>query len=252
MRGSSEIGWFSCSMGGRGQLVQSTETSLSVGLPSLYAGSSWERSPTPYLPDLHIMSKILIINGAKRFLLSKGALNHKFAQVAAAHLTQLGHSVSTTVVDDGYEVEQEIMKIAQSDYVIYQMPAWWMGAPWTVKKYLDEVFTAGHGVLYASDGRSRYQPEKKYGSGGLLYGKKYMLSLTWNAPLEAFNDPVQFFEGVGVEGVYLPFHKANQFLGLQPVPTFIANDVEKNPQIEADLARFTAHLTAQFGSALGA
>ena len=162
-------------------------------------------------------------------------------------MAKLGHSVSTTVVDDGYAVEQEVKKIAQSDCIIYQMPAWWMGAPWTIKKYLDEVFTAGHGVLYASDGRSRNQPKKKYGTGGLLQGMQYMLSLTWNAPLEAFNDPDQFFEGVGVEGVYLAFHKANQFLGLQPVPTFIANDVEKNPQIEADLARFTGHLTAQFG-----
>lgn len=192
------------------------------------------------------MSKILIINGAKNFLLSKGSLNHNFAQVAAKHLVGLGHSVSTTVVDDGYDVAQEVQKIAQSDVIIYQMPAWWMGAPWTIKKYLDEVFTMGHGVLYASDGRTRNEPTKKYGSGGLLHQKKYMLSVTWNAPLEAFTDPVQFFEGLGVDAVYLPFHKANQFLGLKPIPSFIANDVEKNPQIAADLDRFTAHLDEYF------
>lgn len=52
---------------------------------------------------------------------------------------------------------------------------------------------------------------QKYGSGGLIHDKKYMLSLTWNAPMEAFNDADQFFHGVGVDGVYLPFHKANQF-----------------------------------------
>ncbi|VFS38584.1 modulator of drug activity B [Escherichia coli] len=56
-----------------------------------------------------------------------------------------------------------------------------MGAPWTVKKYIDDVFTEGHGTLYASDGRTRKDPSKKYGSGGLVQGKKYMLSLTWNA-----------------------------------------------------------------------
>lgn len=39
-----------------------------------------------------------------------------------------------------------------------------------------------------------------------------MLSLTWNAPMEAFTEKDQFFHGVGVDGVYLPFHKANQFL----------------------------------------
>ncbi|MBN3745147.1 MULTISPECIES: NAD(P)H-dependent oxidoreductase [Burkholderia] len=192
------------------------------------------------------MSKILIINGAKRFPPSNGSLNHKFARVATEHLVGLGHSVSTIVVDDGYDIEQEVQKIAQSDVIIYQMPAWWMGAPWTIKKYLDEVFTTGYGVLYASDGRTRSDPARKYGSGGLLHGKRYMLSLTWNAPLEAFNDPDQFFEGVGVEAVYLPFHKANQFLGLEPIPSFIANDVEKNPQIEADLDRFAAHLDEHF------
>ncbi|STV69983.1 modulator of drug activity B [Klebsiella pneumoniae] len=35
-----------------------------------------------------------------------------------------------------------------------------------------------------------------------------MLSLTWNAPMEAFTDKDQFFHGVGVDGVYLPFHKS--------------------------------------------
>jgi len=73
-----------------------------------------------------------------------------------------------------------------------------------------------------------------------------MLSLTWNAPLEAFDDPEQFFHGVGVEGVYLHFHKANQFLGLEALPTFIANDVVKNPQIEQDIAKYRQHLDQCF------
>ncbi len=54
-----------------------------------------------------------------------------------------------------------------------------MGAPWTVKKYIDDVFTEGHGTLYASDGRTRKDPSKKYGSGGLVQGKK----------IYAFSDP---------------------------------------------------------------
>lgn len=188
------------------------------------------------------MSNILIINGAKSFLISKGELNNMFSTLAFDHLTRLGHNVLTTVVDSEYSIDEEIQKFANSDIIIYQMPAWWMGEPWTVKRYIDEVFTIGHGVLYANDGRSRSDASKKYGSGGLLNGKKYMLSLTWNAPLEAFNDPEQFFEGVGVEGVYLHFHKANQFLGLEPLPSFIANDVEKNPQIEKDIVRYLQHL----------
>ena len=42
---------------------------------------------------------------------------------------------------------------------------------WTVKKYIDEVLTAGHGKLYHSDGRHRVNPTEGYGTGGLLQGK---------------------------------------------------------------------------------
>lgn len=73
-----------------------------------------------------------------------------------------------------------------------------------------------------------------------------MLSLTWNAPLEAFTDPDQFFHGVGVDGVYLPFHKANQFIGLSPLPTFICNDVIKQPEVDRYLAEYREHLTRVF------
>ena len=79
-----------------------------------------------------------------------------------------------------------------------------MEPPWIVKKYIDEIFTSSHGVLYANDGRSRNDSNKKYMvQAGLLQGKKYMLSLTWNAPLEAFVEKDQLFEGVGIiYGVY--------------------------------------------------
>lgn len=115
-----------------------------------------------------------------------------------------------------------------------------------MKKYIDDVFTAGHGSLYANDGRSRSDATKKYGSGGLIQGKKYMLSLTWNAPLQAFDDPEQFFHGVGVDGVYLPFHKANQFLGMQSLETFIVNDVIKAPQIAQYEQAYRQHLQQLF------
>ncbi|MDN5713315.1 MAG: NAD(P)H-dependent oxidoreductase, partial [Acinetobacter sp.] len=140
----------------------------------------------------------------------------------------------------------EVEKFLWADTVIYQMPGWWMGAPWTVKKYIDDVFTEGHGSLYANDGRSRSDASKKYGSGGLIHDKNYMLSLTWNAPMDAFNDAEQFFHGVGVDGVYLPFHKANQFLGMQTLPTFIVNDVIKAPEVEAYMAQYRDHLTQVF------
>ena len=193
------------------------------------------------------MSKILIIDGGKTCAHSKGELNHTLTDVAASQLRDMGHEVSVTVADSDYVVADEVQKYVDSDVVIYQMPGWWMGEPWTVKRYIDEVFTEGHGSLYASDGRTRSDAAKKYGSGGLLQGKKYMLSLTWNAPLQAFTDPEQFFEGVGVDGLYLHFHKANQFLGMEALPTFICNDVIKQPDVPRDIAAYRAHLTRVFG-----
>ncbi|AYA68316.1 flavodoxin family protein [Acinetobacter sp. WCHA55] len=192
------------------------------------------------------MKNILLINGAKTFAHSNGQLNDTLTELAQEVLSGLGHQVQVTRADSEYDAKAEVEKFLWADTVIYQMPGWWMGAPWTVKKYIDDVFTEGHGSLYANDGRSRADASKKYGSGGLIHDKNYMLSLTWNAPMDAFNDTEQFFHGVGVDGVYLPFHKANQFLGMQTLPTFIVNDVIKAPEVEAYMAQYRDHLTQVF------
>ena len=192
------------------------------------------------------MSNILIINGAKQFAHSNGELNDTLTELAHNVLVENGHHIKITRTDKDYDITEEIQKYVWADVIIYQMPGWWMGSPWTVKKYIDDIFTEGHGVLYASDGRSRSDASKKYGSGGLIHDKKYMLSLTWNAPKDAFTDPYQFFNGVGVDGVYLPFHKANQFLGMQSLATFIVNDVTKAPDVESYKSAYRQHLLALF------
>ena len=188
------------------------------------------------------MLNILIINGAKKFAHSNGQLNDTLTILAQQVLVELGHTVQISRADSNYDIQEEIQKYIWADVVIYQMPGWWMGAPWTVKKYIDDIFTEGHGTLYASDGRSRSDTSKKYGSGGLIHDKKYMLSLTWSAPKEAFTQVDQFFEGVGVDGVYLPFHKANQFLGMQGLNTFIVHDVIKMPNVEQYESEYRQHL----------
>lgn len=195
------------------------------------------------------MKKILLLNGGKQFAHSQGQYNATLHDAAVTFLDRAGFDIKTTFIDGGYDIDEEVQKILWADVVIYQMPGWWMGAPWTVKKYLDEVFTAGHGSLYANDGRTRSDASQKYGSGGLIQGKRYMLSLTWNAPLQAFEDPSDFFEGKGVDAVYFPFHKANEFLGMSALPTFICNDVMKMPDIERDVARYEQHLARVFGVA---
>ena len=96
------------------------------------------------------MSNILIINGAKKFAHSNGQLNDTLTEVADGTLRDLGHDVRIVRADSDYDVKAEVQNFLWADVVIWQMPGWWMGAPWTVKKYIDDVFTEGHGTLYAS------------------------------------------------------------------------------------------------------
>lgn len=192
---------------------------------------------------------ILLLNGQRPFAHSGGELNNTLHDLARTTLGDLGHDIRETVINDGYDLDTEVAHYLWADAIVYQMPGWWMGAPWIVKQYLDEVLTHGHGSLYASDGRSRHDPTRLYGSGGLLHGRRYMLSLTWNAPRSAFDAPGDFFEGRGVDAVYFPFHKSQEFLGMQAMSTFLANDVMKQPDVPATQAAYVEHLTREFGRA---
>ena len=91
--------------------------------------------------------KILLINGGKAFAHSGGELNNTLHAVAVDTLKELGHEVRETVIEQGYEVATEVQNFLWADSIVYQMPGWWMGTPWTVKRYIDEVFTEGHGSL---------------------------------------------------------------------------------------------------------
>ena len=101
---------------------------------------------------------ILLLDGGKAFGHSAGRLNHTLHQTARSALQAQGHHTRETVIDEGYDLPQEVDKFLWMDAVIWQMPGWWMGPPWTVKKYMDEVFTAGAGMLFSNDGRSSASP----------------------------------------------------------------------------------------------
>ncbi|MDL0115187.1 NAD(P)H-dependent oxidoreductase [Campylobacter felis] len=184
----------------------------------------------------------LLINGSKKFGNDGTRLNATLQSVAKEELESKDYKVLETIIDKGYTPQEEIAKIKESSLIIYQMPAWWMGEPWIVKKYIDEVYLGGVGILFANDGRSRADESLKYGSGGLAQDKKVMLSVTWNAPKEAFIESNGFFEGVGVEGVYLHLRKIHEFCGMEWLPIFICNDVVKNPQIERYITKYREHI----------
>ena len=96
-------------------------------------------------------------------------------------------------------------------------------------------------------GRTEGEPKKNYGNGGAMTGKKYMLSLTFNAPLESFNDADEYlFQGKSVDDLWFPMHMNFRFFAMEPLETFACYDVMKNPDIENDLIRFKEHLNKTF------
>ena len=194
------------------------------------------------------MSNILIINAHHKYPFAEGRLNGSLVQKADELLTAGGHTTRVVTIDDGWDVDRELENHQWADIVLLQTPVNWMGVPWTFKKYMDEVYTAGMGgQLCDGDGRHREAPEKQYGSGGTLVGKKYMLSLTFNAPKESFDDAGQFlFQGKSVDDLLFPMHMNFRFFGMEPLPTFACFDVMKNAEVENDFKRFAAHLSENF------
>ncbi|MBO9397623.1 NAD(P)H-dependent oxidoreductase [Shimia sp. R9_2] len=196
------------------------------------------------------MTNILILNGAQPYEFAPGRLNASLTDRARAALEAKGHDVRVTTVAEGYDVDAEIANHQWADTVIFQFPVNWMGVPWSFKKYMDEVYTAGlDGRLSAGDGRTEEAPKANYGMGGALTGTRYMLSVTFNAPRESFDDPAEaLFAGGSVDDLLRPMHLNAKFFDMSALPTFAAFDVMKNPDIAADFERFDAHLAAHLAA----
>lgn len=195
------------------------------------------------------MKNILLINAHQPYPFSEGKLNQSLVELATATLRDKGHNIRTTHSSNSYSIEEELEKHQWADCVILQSPVNWMGVPWSFKKYMDEVYTAGMGgELCRGDGRTAENPIKNYGAGGTLVGKKYLLSLTFNAPREAFEDENEYlFRGKNVDDLFCPMHMNFRFFGMESLPTFACFDVMKNPQVENDMERYTVHLNDIFG-----
>ncbi|MEO1031310.1 MAG: NAD(P)H-dependent oxidoreductase [Bacteroidota bacterium] len=190
------------------------------------------------------MKNIFIINGHESYEFSKGQLNNSLVERLKNGLSNDRFEIKTTTMKDAYNIDDEIAKHQWADLIVVQMPVNWMATSWSFKKYQDYVYSFGmDGRLCAGDGRTRQDASKQYGTGGTLTGKKYMLSLTFNAPQNAFNDNNQwFFEGKSVDDLFWPTHLNFKFFGMEALPTFVCYDVLKNPDIENDFIRFDQHI----------
>lgn len=190
--------------------------------------------------------KILIINAHLAYPgWSEGKLNRTFMDHAKSFFAEHGHQVVETFVERGYNPQDEVEKHAAADRVILQTPVNWFSAPWIYKKYVDEVFNAGLStkILLEGDGRTRSDPSRQYGTGGKMQGKKFMISATWNAPKEAFNNSDGIlYGGKGTADLFLHITSNYKFMGYEILPDYGVFNIFKDPDIPRALEDYRRHL----------
>lgn len=195
------------------------------------------------------MKNVLIINGHQYYpVVAEGKLTQNIINSLEDFCKEKGFEVKSTQIDKQYIIKDELEKFAWANVIILQYPVYWMGVPWITKKYIDEIFSYGKDkVTYVDDGRSRKDPSKKYGSGGLMQGKHYMLSLTYNCPLSEFDNKEGFFEGLSIDQANISVHKTFQFCGAQQLETYSIHDVFKGDlDLKRELQRLEEILEKNF------
>ena len=183
------------------------------------------------------MKKILMINGHQPYSYASGKLNKTLFEFIENYLKS-ENEIKKTIIKEGYRHKEEIEKFLWAEIIIIQTPIYWFSIPGEFKTYIDRTFE--YGVFYKGS-------DNPYGENGLLKGKKYMYSLTWNSPEEAFNNKEsRFFKGLTPDEVIIALHKMLQFIGLEQLKTFCAFNVIKNPQINFYLDKLKNHLDLIF------
>lgn len=196
--------------------------------------------------------KVLLINTHLTYPnWTEGNLNNSFFQIAKDFFIKQSYEILETTVEDGYQAEEEEKKHLEADIIILQMPVNWFGAPWIYKKYIDEVFNSGlkNKTFLTGDGRSKDDPTKQYGTGGLLKGKKFMICATWNAPKVAFSNPDQkLFEGKGLSDIFLHITSNYRFCGFDIIDSYNCFDIYKSEGIDNYVKNYPAHLEEMFNN----
>lgn len=181
------------------------------------------------------MKNILILCGAEKTGNAEGRFNRSLVDAARQFLSA-SYDVEVTDVERGYDIKAEQQKFMQAHIVIYQFPVFWFSCPSSLKKYIDQVFERG--VFF----------ERKfpYGSGGLLKGKQYLLSTTWNAPESAFNDMTTFYQGRSLDEALISMHQANRYVGMTTLPGFNVFNVVMEPDYARAESAWIEHLSKLF------
>lgn len=191
------------------------------------------------------MKHVLLLNLHQKYEgIANGNLTRDLLNEAKTFFLSNGYEGKETTIDAGYDIAEELEKFEWADLFFVQSPVYWMGLPWLGKKYIDEIFSAGvNTITYESDGRSRTDPTKTYGSGGLMKEKHYMLSFTYNCPESEFNNPQGFFDGLSLDEANVALHKTFQFCGAIAYPSFSVHDIYKSEfDINRALSDLKTHL----------
>lgn len=191
------------------------------------------------------MKHVLLLNLHQKYEgIANGNLTRDLLNEAKTFFLSNGYEVKETTIDAGYDIAEELEKFEWADLFFVQSPVYWMGLPWLGKKYIDEIFSAGvNTITYESDGRSRTDPTKTYGSGGLMKEKHYMLSFTYNCPESEFNNPQGFFDGLSLDEANVALHKTFLFCGAIAYPSFSVHDIYKSEfDINRALSDLKTHL----------
>lgn len=180
---------------------------------------------------------------------SEGLLNDAFHKKAKDFFLSKSFDVYETIVENGYNIDEEVQKHLEADIIILQTPINWFSAPWIYKKYVDEVFNRGleNKTFLEGDGRTRQDPDSQYGTGGKMTEKKFMVSSTWNAPKESFNDPQQYlYQGRSTSDALIHITSNYRFCGVQIVPDYNCFNVYKGGDVDKSLENYPKHLEKVF------
>lgn len=172
-----------------------------------------------------------VLNGHKYYPYSEGRLNKTlFDQIVM--LVKPNNDVKTTIIEDGYDINEELEKFNWADIIIFQTPVNWFSIPWTFKKYIDELYL--HGIFYKGS--------NAYGNGGIMKGKKYMYSFTLNPSENDFGDFNKFFNGKSPEDFFIALHKIHQYAGMEPIKSYFCFNAVHNPDIGKYLGGLEEHI----------
>jgi len=177
---------------------------------------------------------ILLIEANQKLYESQGKLNHLLFTQAKKYFSQpMNQVIESCISNDNWDIQEEINKLKQADLIIYHFPLWWFGAPNLLKKYFDEVLQYGE-IFVMTD---------IYGEGGLLNGKKFMLSVTSNMSKSDFGCAPIMKNIKNIDEILTQAILTNKYIGIKDqLPTFHADNVIKGDTSELGNS-YLQHLT---------